>query len=340
MTWESPFYLWLLIVIFFIVIGSLYHRKKLTNLRRKYFSDDVFAKLYNQELPKSRKTKSTLFYAGIAFLVIALAGPKVGTEVREVKRSGIDIMVMLDVSKSMKAEDVRPNRLDKAKFEVLRMVDRLRGDRVGLIVFTGEAILLSPFTSDYSAFRLFLNLADSEIMPSTTTDFSSGMRVALDAFTAAEETEGNAARVLLVLSDGEDHGPDFRQTLNQLVSRNVFVYTVGIGTRAGGTIPVYHPTTGRLQEYLRDNNGQIVTTRLESDVLRQMADAGNGSYYEISRSADGMDGFLSQVEGLERQEFSTEEFADYKNQYQWFAAIGLLFVLISLVIPTFKPPAA
>lgn len=320
-----------------IFIAVVYQRKKMRELRRKYFSDKVFEKLYNSEIERNHKFQQSLFYSSLLFLIVALAGPKIGTEVREVKRQGIDILVMLDVSKSMKAEDVRPNRLDKAKFEILRMVDRLRGDRIGLITFTGESILLTPLTADYSAFRLFLNLADTDAMPSSTTDFSAGFRVALDAFDAAGESNQEAAKVLLILSDGEDHGPDYSTTLQQIRNKGVFIFTVGIGTSAGGTIPIYDPASGRLIEYLRDAAGQVVITRLESNGLRQIAEQGQGTYYEISRSSDGMDGFLSQIEVLEKREFATQEFADYKNQYQWFAGIGIILFFISLIIPQYKP---
>jgi Ca-activated chloride channel family protein len=339
MIWESPGYLWFLLVIIAFALGSWFYRKRIKILRTKYFSDEVFAKLYSTDIPQVKKARSILLYSGLVLLVIALGGPKIGTEVREVRRQGIDIMVMLDVSKSMYAEDVRPNRLDKAKFELLRLVDRLRGDRVGLITFTGEAVLLSPLTNDYSAFRMFLSIADPESMPSTATDFAAGMRVALEAFDAASEETQEAARVLLILSDGEDHGPDFTPILQQITDRRIFIYTVGIGTIAGGTIPMYDSNTGRLQDYMRDAASQIVTTRLEPNTLRQLANAGRGTYYEITRSSDGMDGFLSQIEELEKREFATQEFADYKNQYQWFAAFGLLFIIISISLPKYREPS-
>ncbi len=337
MIWESPGYLWLLLVVVLAYAGLRYYRVILTRKRRQYFSDEVFAKLYPVADDRLRRAKIGLFYGSLVFLIIALAGPKIGTEVREVTRQGIDIMVLLDVSQSMKSEDVRPNRLDKAKFEILRMLDRLSGDRVGLITFTGEAILLAPLTSDYSAFRLYLNLADPGSMPSTTTDFGAGMQVALDAFASAGEADRNTSRVLLILSDGEDHGTDPLPMVQQLRDQGIYVFTVGIGTPSGGTIPVYDPESGRLLEYLRDAAGQVVTTRLMPSMLRSIADAGQGTYYEISRSSDGMDGFLTQIGELERSEFATQEFADYRDQYQWFAAIGLLLLFASLIIPQNKP---
>lgn len=338
MTWETPIYLLLLLLVAVLAAGSVVFRSRLRERRRTFFSDAVFIKLYTPEQRAARKTRSTLFYTSLILLIIALAGPKVGTEVREVKRQGIDIMVVLDVSKSMYAEDVRPSRLDKAKFEILRMMDRLTGDRVGLIVFTGEALQLAPLTADYAAFRLYLSLADPSSMPSTTTDFAAALAAAIEAFDSASSQQQEAARVMLIVSDGEDHGTNVSEYREALASRGIFIYTVGIGTTAGGTIPLYDERTGRLQDYVRDSAGQVVTTRLNATILRELAEAGRGTYYEISRSSDGMDGFIAQIADLEKREFATQEFADYKNQYQWFAGIGFLLLITSLLIPTYKPP--
>jgi Ca-activated chloride channel homolog len=340
MTWETPVYLWFLLIPAFLAVGSFWYRQGLLRRRRRFFTDEVFAKLYSPEIRGFRRFKSVMMYTGTVLLIIALAGPKIGVEIREVERRGVDIMVVLDVSRSMLAEDVRPNRLDKAKFEILRIVDRLRGDRIGLIAFTGEAIQLSPLTTDYSAFRLYLSIADPASMPSGTTDFAEAMRAAINAFDAAGTDGQNAARVMLLLSDGEDHGADFTPFKEQLAERGIYIHTVGIGTRAGATIPVYDPGTGRLLDYVRDAAAQVVTTRLEPEILRTIADVGRGAYYEISRSADGMDGFVSRISDLDQRSFSTQEFADYKNQYQWFAAIGLLLVFLGLALPAYRPPVS
>jgi Ca-activated chloride channel family protein len=339
MTWENPVYLWLLLVVLVVLATSVFYKRNLKKRRTAYFSDEVFAKLYANEIPGMRTAKSVLTYAGATLLIIALAGPQIGVEIREVERRGVDIMVVLDVSRSMLAQDVRPNRLDKAKFETLRMIDRLRGDRVGLVAFSGEAAQLSPLTTDYAAFRTFLNIAGPDMMPSGSTVFTEALQTAIRAFDSAGEDQIQTARVILLISDGEDHGPDTEELKQQLVSRNIYIHTVGIGTTAGATIPVHDSNTGRLLDYVRDSNDQIVTSRLESGILRQLADAGRGQYYEITRSADGMDGFISQIADLDARSFASQEFADYKNQYQWFAAFGLILIIIALALPRFRPPA-
>ncbi|TVQ13213.1 MAG: VWA domain-containing protein [Balneolaceae bacterium] len=338
MIWENPVYLWLLLLIPVLIAASIYMRQRIKKLRQGYFSEHLFKELHSNRWDAGARAKSILLYIGMAFLVLALAGPKIGTEVREIKRQGIDLMIALDISRSMLTEDVRPNRLEKAKFEILRMIDQLQGDRVGLIVFTGHAFLQSPLTTDYSAFRMYLDIADTDQMPSGTTNFSEAIREAHVVFQAEREREreGNAARVLLLISDGEDHGPDFTQQLNQLAAQDVIIYTVGIGTRQGGMIPSIDPRSGRQTGFHRDREGNIVTSRLEPATLQQIARAGNGLYYEIQRGSDRLDGFLSQLSDLERRDFATEQFSDYKNQYQIVGLFGLVFLVVAIALPRHK----
>jgi Ca-activated chloride channel family protein len=275
-------------------------------------------------------------YTGIALLIIAAAGPKIGTEVREVKRQGVDLLIGLDLSASMNAEDVKPSRLEKAKYEISRLIDRLKGDRVGLVVFTGEAYLQAPMTLDYSALRLFLNIAETDQMPSSTTDFSAAMETADEAFDSIDDGEkGKAAKVLMIISDGENHGDSYDQALAKLREQNISVYTLGIGTESGGAIPLYDDS-GSLVGYKRNKQGKVVNSRLESQVLRSIAEEGGGKYYEIRSGGSGIDGFLGRLDELQQGEFASQEYADFKNQYQWLAGIGLLFLLLGMVFPEYK----
>jgi Ca-activated chloride channel family protein len=278
-------------------------------------------------------------------VIIALAGPKIGTEVREVKQRGVDMLIALDVSASMNAEDVRPSRLEKAKFEINRLIERLDGDRVGLIVFTGEAFLQSPMTLDYSALRLFLDIVSTDQMPSSATDFAAALDIASQAFSTldSENTEQNnpassAARVLLIISDGEDHEQEFSDPLKKLASERVSIYTLGIGTTAGTTIPIYEQGNGTLVGYKRDRQGRVVTTALQRETLQQIAAEGGGSYYQIDRGNSGIDAFLARVSELEQGEFSSQEYADFKDQYQWLASLGLFFFLVGWLIPSYTNP--
>jgi len=334
MIWENALHLWWLLIIP-VGIALLWWRfAYVRDIQKKYFSEELFTSLREGFWPLGERLKNISMFAGIFFLIVALAGPKIGTEVREIKRQGIDMLVALDLSASMNAEDVRPSRLEKAKFEINRLIERLRGDRVGLIVFTGESYLQSPMTMDYSALRLFLDIADTEQMPSSATAFKPALETALEAFQSLEENGTEASKVLLIISDGEDHGENYEDALRSLTNENILVYTVGVGTTEGTTIPLYEEGTGDLIGYKRDNQGQVVTTKLESQILRNIAREGKGEYYSIERGNDGIDAFLARMDELEKGEFASQEYADYKNQYQWMGALALLLLLTSVMLPS------
>ncbi|WP_421775341.1 vWA domain-containing protein [Gracilimonas sp.] len=336
MIWEQPLFLWLLVLIPALLTLMWWQSRRVRIWKKQYFNDELFSSLRKGFWPLGSRLKNISMLAGLFFLIAALAGPKIGTEVREVKRQGIDMLVALDLSASMNAEDVRPSRLEKAKFEINRLIERLRGDRVGLIVFTGEAYLQSPMTLDYSALRLFLDIADTEQMPSSATDFKSAMETGLQAFNALEENATEAAKVLLIISDGEDHGQSYEEALNALVQEDISVYTLGVGTTDGTTIPLYEEGTGELIGYKRDNDGRVVTTELQPQTLRSIANTGNGDYYSIERGNDGIDSFLARMDELEKGEFASQEYADYKNQYQWMGALALLFLCTYVLIPSYS----
>lgn len=343
MLWKDPIYLWFITLIPLIGLILWYAHRKRRQQRRAYFADTLFVHLYQGDWKLAHKVRNFLLFTAFLFVALGLAGPQIGTEVREVKRRGVDIMIALDLSASMNAEDIRPSRLDKAKYEINRLVDRSKGDRIGLIVFTGESYVQSPLTLDDSALKLFLNIANTEQMPSSGTNFNDAMETALNAYQNLdkEDIEENksasqAARVLLIISDGEDHSEGYEESLKALNDQNIKTYTVGIGTRSGGTIPLYNNRTGALIGYKRDQSGKVVTTKLQSQVLQDIAAKGDGNYYEIQSGVDGIDGFLARINELEKGEFSSQEYADFKNQYQWLVGIGLFLFIAYLLFPSYK----
>lgn len=338
MIWQDSVLLWLLVLIPLLMAAFWWKSKTLQKLRTKYFSDGLFRSLRTGYWKLGDTLKVVFSVLGLLFLIISLAGPKIGTEVREIKRQGIDMLIALDLSLSMQAEDVKPSRLEKAKFEINRLIERLKGDRVGLVVFTGEAFVQSPMTLDYSALRLFLEIADTDQMPSSTTNFRAAMETSLEAFKTLDDSEKtrNAAKVLLIISDGEDHGPSFEASLAELIEDKISIYTLGIGTERGASIPLYDKNTGALTGYKRDNRGQVVNTALESGVLKDIAAKANGAYYSIERGNDGIDAFLARVDKLEKGEFSNQEYADYKNQYQWMGGLALFCFLFAFIVPVYR----
>lgn len=337
MIWEDGFYLWFLLLIPLLYGAYGWYKRQQGQRRSEYFDNRLVQQLRKNFWKTGDKVRLISFMIATLFFIVALAGPKIGTEVREVQRKGVNMMVALDLSSSMNAEDVRPSRLEKAKFEINRLVNRLQGDRIGLLIFTDEAFLQVPFTTDYSALRLFIDIANSDQMPSGGTNFSAAMRTALDSFNSLDEQEsGNAADVLLFVGDGENHGPGYDSELEELVENNVVTFSVGIGTPNGSPIPIYNEN-GTLTSYERDSDGNTITTRLESQAMRDIANAGGGEYYEIRSGSDNIEPFFSRLDELERGEFSSQEFADYKNQYQVLLAIGIFFLIVTMFFPETKP---
>ncbi|MCW9706562.1 vWA domain-containing protein [Fodinibius salsisoli] len=337
MIWQDALYLWFLLIIPLLIGATYWYNRNLEKKREAYFGEELFQKLRKGFWSLGKRIRNVSLYIGIALLIVAAAGPKIGTEVREVKRQGVDLLIALDLSASMNAEDVKPSRLEKAKYEISRLIDQLQGDRIGLIVFTGEAYLQSPMTLDYSALRLFLNIAETSQMPSSSTDFSAAMETAAQSFESGEDSENTskAAKVLMIISDGEDHGEGYSEALQKLEEQNVSVYTLGMGTQSGTTIPLYDDS-GSLIGYKRDEQGKVVNTHLQAEALRSIASDGGGEYYEIRNGSSDIDAFLGRLDELQQGEFASQEYADFKNQFQWLAGIGLAFVVVGMVFPFYR----
>lgn len=331
MIWENSSYLWLLLLLPIVYGAYWWYRQYQVKRRAALFDERLVGQLRLNYWKTGDKIRLAAMMTAAFFFIIALAGPKIGTEVREIQRTGLNMVVALDLSRSMNAEDVRPSRLDKAKFEINRLVNRLRGDRVGLIVFTDEAFVQTPLTTDYSAMRLFLDIANTDQMPTSGTNFTSPLQKAIEAFESVEELDG-AANVLLFVADGEHHGPSYEGALRALVQKGVTIFTVGIGTVEGGPIPIYN-SQGQLTGYHRDNQGNTVTTRLERQTMQDIAAAGGGEYYEIRSGSDNIEPFFARLDELERGEFSSQEYADYQNQYQILLLLGMVLFITGLFFP-------
>lgn len=335
MVWFNATYLWFLLAIP-LLAGLIWYIKKRDEQRRsRFFDQRLVRQLRRGFWLLGERVKLIMLMSAFLFFVIGLAGPRIGTEVRDIEQRGGDILIILDLSRSMNTEDIRPSRLEKAKFEIQRVIDRSVGDRVGLLVFTGEAFVQSPMTQDHSALRMFLDIAETHQMPTSTTNFRAAFEKARETFDGLEERR-DAARVVLVISDGEDQGSPYSNALNSLTSDGIHIFTVGIGTSEGGRIPLYERRTNELIGYHRDRQGREVISHLESETLREIAAEGNGQYYEINSSTAGIDSFLARLDDLQRGEFSTQEYADYVNRYQLMVLTGLVLFVIGLIVPEYR----
>ncbi|MDZ7766578.1 MAG: VWA domain-containing protein [Melioribacteraceae bacterium] len=282
-------------------------------------------------MPYYSKVKGFVKYGLVTFsfvlLVFALANPQVGSKVEEVKQAGIDVYILLDVSNSMKAEDIKPNRLDKAKHEISKLINRLRGDRIGLIVFAGQAFVQFPLTTDYSAADMFLTAVDHETVPQQGTAIAPAIELALQSFKHDEETQ----KAIVIITDGEDHEGNLTEMVEEAIDEGVVTYTIGMGSPTGSPIPVYN-SAGQRIDYKKDRDGKVVLTKLDENTLQEIARVGNGSYYRSSNSSDELELIYNDLSKLEETEYGTTRITDYEDRYYYFLIPALILLIAELFI--------
>jgi len=275
--------------------------------------------------------KNRLFLIGVVILTISASGPQIGTRVRPIERKGVDLVIALDTSISMDAKDVVPSRLEKAKFEISRLINSLKGDRVAIIVFAGSSHLYLPLTTDYEAALLFLREIDTAMIKTQGTSLSSAMNTALNAFSDASDK----FKVMLIISDGEDHEGKAIDLAKKVADLGMMVNTVGVGSKDGSLIPVNNAGKNK-SSYKRDNDGILITSTLNEVVLKEIALAGQGSYFWFGNSQDTYFEIAEAIQNMEKKIITTHEYFEFEDRYQLFALLALILFMIAFVIPTRK----
>ena len=320
-------YLYLLALIPVLIVAAWF----MARLRRKAldrFGDAaMIERLAEGASRPKRLVKFTLALFAIAFLSIGLADPQIGTRLEEVKQEGVDIFIALDVSLSMKAEDIKPNRLEKAKLEIRNLIGRLGGDRIGLIVFAGEAFTQFPLTTDYSAANLFLDVVDVDVVPVPGTDIAAAIHRAMESF----DTKQKTTKVLVIITDGEETEGEAFEAAEEAGKEGILIYTIGLGSPDGAPIPVYG-SSGQQVDFKRDKSGAVVVSKLDEVSLEKIAAAGNGKYFRGTNSQDELDDIYKSVNALQKREFGVKQFTDYEDRFQYFIFIALLLALMDVFI--------
>jgi Ca-activated chloride channel family protein len=260
------------------------------------------------------------------FAVLALARPQFGTKMELMRRKGLDVAVAVDVSLSMYAEDIKPNRMARSKQEIGKFVDRLGGDRVALVAFAGEAFLQCPFTSDYGAFKIFLDVLGPELIPVPGTDIAGAIETSLKAF----DPKDRKYRVLVLLTDGEDHSGRAEKMAEQAAKEGVAIYTVGIGLPSGVPIPL-KDEQGNVM-YKKDRNGNVVTTKLDEVLLQKIALATGGKYYHAEPGRFELEDVLREIEKMEKRELDSERLSQYEDRFQIPLGISLFLLVAEMLI--------
>ena len=294
-------------------------------------SDQLKDRLYGNIDFNKTNWKKRCRLAGLLFLIISASGIQIGTKVKPVERKGVDLIFAVDVSISMNAEDVKPSRLKKAKFEISQIIRRLQGDRVGIIVFAGASHLYLPLTSDYDAAILFLDEIDTEMIPTQGTAISSALNTGLSAFS----DESEKFKVLILITDGEDHEGKAIAIAEKAAQTGIIIHTVGVGSVSGSLIPVLDKKTGDTS-YKKDRRGKLITSTLNEGILQDIARAGNGIYVRFDNRAAHYKMITDSINQMEKKSISTHEFSEYEDQYQLFGVMALSMFLAAFFIPTKK----
>ncbi len=298
--------------------------------RRKMLKRIGERELINRLFPETSSTKSIfkffLMIFAVSFVIIAMANPQLGTRLEEVKREGIEVIIAVDVSNSMLAEDVRPNRLERAKRAINRLLDNLVEDKIGLIVFAGKSYLQLPLTTDFAAARLITSTISTDVVGTQGTAIGSAIDLALESFSE----DLTKSKALIIMTDGENHEDDAMGAAKRAKEQNVVIYTIGVGNTEGAPIPVYQDK--RIVGYMKDKQGDNVITRLDAAVLQAIALETGGEFFRSDIGTDvELTELVERVSRMDKQEFESKIFTNYESRFQVFVAIAMFFLMLELI---------
>lgn len=316
--------LWLLLIVPVIIILYIFYTRR----KRRQLLEFGDPSLVEQLMPNASKIRPTvkfsLLMVALTLLIFAAAQPQYGTKEQTIKRQGIEVMFAMDISNSMLAEDVAPNRLDRAKQMLSKLIDKMEDDKVGLIVFAGDAFVQLPITADYVSAKMFLQTITPDLIKTQGTAIGTAINTSVRSF---GDTESEASRVIILITDGENHEDDALKAAQEAKQKGIKVIVVGIGKPEGSPIPV--PGTNN---FMKDRQGNVVVSRLNEDMCREIASAGGGLYVRCDNTNTAMRAVQKEIDTLAKSEIETKIFTDYNEQYQSFVLIALLILIIDFFI--------
>lgn len=327
MDFSSSYLLFGLILIpVLIILFFIFWRDKMRRLEA--FGDmSLLKKLIPENIWERQKIKMILRTVVLLFLIFAIAGPRFGTKLMNIKRHGIDVIIAVDTSLSMLAEDIAPSRMKNAKVSLSRLISRLDGNRIGIIAFAGQSFLQCPLTLDNTAVRMFLDEVSVGMIPQGGTDISSVINLALNTFPAKERKY----KALVILTDGENHDSDPLKIADEAKKQGIVIYTIGYGTSEGEVIPI-RDANGSLIDYKKDRDGKTVVTKLDDSLLKKIADITNGRYYHSDGSDVVVDRVAEEINGLETKELSSKVTNRLEERFYYFVAVALILLIIELFL--------
>jgi len=323
---ETPLYFYLAALIPVIValfLFQLFWKRK----KQAAFADaELFQKLSPERSTFKPVLKLVVLLLALFCLIIALVNPKMGTKMETVKRQGIDIVFAIDISKSMLAEDVAPNRMEKTKQLVSQIINQLGNDRVGIVGYAGSAYPVLPMTTDYSIAKMYLQSMNTNMVSSQGTAFNDAIKLSVDYFDIKD-----TSKLIILVSDGEDHGDGAEEAIEMAKEKGVRIITIGVGTEKGALIPL-KDDRGTITAYKKDQNGENVITKLYPDVLKNIATKTNSKFIYGVATKEVVEEVKKALNKIEKSEFESQQIADYESQYQWFLGLALFLLFIDLFL--------
>lgn len=325
---EDPIYLWMLLIIpILVLVRFIVWRKRKRNLRK--FGDSSLLKEMMPDVSKYRPTiKFCLLLSAITILIFMIARPQVGSKISHEKREGIEVLIALDISNSMLAQDVIPSRLEKSKLLIEDLVDHFTNDKVGLVVFAGDAFVQLPITNDYVSAKMFLQNINPSLITTQGTDLARAISLSQSCFTQRE----HIGRAIIVITDGEDHEGGALEAAREAYKKGINVFILGVGTSKGAPIPDGNGG------YLKDNSGQTVLSALNEQMCQQVAKAGNGVYIHVDNTSDAQERLNKELSKLQSGISDTVVYSEYNEQFQIFGIILLLLLIVETILLESRNP--
>ena len=315
-------YLYLLFIVPILVLLFLYNQYWKRKKQREFGDLDLVKKLSPEKSVFKPVLKLVVMLLALVGLIFGLVNPKIGTKMETVKREGIDIVFAMDVSKSMLAEDVAPSRLEKSKQIVSQIINQLGNDRIGIVAYAGSAFPVLPITTDYGVAKMFLQSINTDIVSSNGTSLDEAIRLSATYFDEKSKT----SKLLILISDGEDHSEGAQAAAAEANKLGMKIITIGIGTEKGGPIPMRVEKNGIIDRFKRDNNNEVVITKLNQESLREIAKATKGGYVYGGNTKEVLEYVKKALDNIEKTEFEATQMADFQSQFQWF--LGFAFALL------------
>lgn len=309
----------------FLILYILYRLYRKNALKR-FGEWDLVSGLIPDKSSIKHHWKFWLSMAGYAFLVLSLARPQFGSRLEQVKRKGVELIIALDVSNSMLARDIEPSRLERAKQSIERLVDRLQDDRIGLIIFAGDAFIQVPMTDDYLAVKMFLSAIGPDVISRQGTAIGAAIDLAMNSFT--QDSEKN--RAIVIITDGENHEDDPVAAATRANEKGIIIHTLGIGLPQGAPVPLTQDAAGT--SFRKDRQGNTVISRLDEEMLQKIAAAGGGKYIRSTQSRIGLNALYDEINSMEKEEMDTRIYSEYDERFQYMAGLALLLLLLEFFV--------